>query len=33
MMIGVISTNTSALRLYQRHGAVPFLSTLVAPLD
>lgn len=33
MTIGVISTNASALRFYERRGGVPFMSTLVAPLD
>ncbi len=33
MMIGAISTNSSALRLSERHGAVLFMSTLIAPLD
>ena len=33
MTIHVISTNTDALRLYEREGAVPFYNVLVAPLD
>ncbi len=32
MMIGVISTNEQAQKLYKREGAVPFITTLVAPL-
>jgi ribosomal protein S18 acetylase RimI-like enzyme len=29
MTIGVITTNTEAMRLYERRGAVPFLTQLV----
>lgn len=29
MLIGVITTNTDAMRLYERRGAVPFLTQFV----
>jgi hypothetical protein len=29
MIIGVITTNTDAMRLYERRGAVPFLTQFV----
>ena len=29
MLIGVITTNTDAMRLYERRGAIPFLTQFV----
>jgi ribosomal protein S18 acetylase RimI-like enzyme len=33
MLIGVITTNTDAMRLYQRRGALPFLTHFVQRVD